>query len=132
MQFRFLTESSARFWHAEVGLEIHEAPLTYPQGVMISLRTVAQMNLCAMELMPRGWEVTGVEIVPYALRIACERALRAGVRVHPIRGDVAAPRAAGVGFGLVLNFGYVHGRGTSSVSRWAAKCRRWSGLAPRL
>jgi hypothetical protein len=105
-------------------LEILEAPLTYPQGVMISLRTVAQMNLCwpvshsqgaqrpassAVELMPRGWEVTGVEIVPYALRIACERALRAGVRVHPFRGDVAALRAAGVGFGLVLDFGYVHG-----------------------
>jgi SAM-dependent methyltransferase len=68
-------------------------------------------GICSVKLAARGWEVTGVDIVPKALRIARKRALEAGVEVRLIEGDVTALRAVGVGSGfqLVLDFGVVHG-----------------------
>ena len=65
----------------------------------------------AVDLAERGWEVTGVEIVPKALRAARERAQKAGVDVQFLKGSVAALRDAGAGSGfrLVLDFGTVHG-----------------------
>lgn len=68
-------------------------------------------GLWSIELARRGWEVTGVDIVPKALSIAQERAREAGVEVRFIHGDVTALRGAGVGsdFRLVWDFGTVHG-----------------------
>lgn len=68
-------------------------------------------GLWSIELARRGWQVTGVDIVPKALRIARERAQRAGVNVRFVQGDLAALRAAEVGSGyrLLLDFGAVHG-----------------------
>jgi SAM-dependent methyltransferase len=65
----------------------------------------------AVALASRGWQVTGIDIVPKALQIARERAREAGVKVRFVQGDVTALRAAGVGSGfrLVLDFGTVHG-----------------------
>ena len=65
----------------------------------------------SIELARRGWQVTGIDIVPKAVRRARERARQAGVEVQFVDGDVAALRAAGVGSGfrLVLDFGAVHG-----------------------
>lgn len=68
-------------------------------------------GLHSVALAQRGWQVTGVEIVPKALRAAHERAREAGVEVRFVRGDVTALRAIGVGFGFqfVLDFGCFHG-----------------------
>ena len=68
-------------------------------------------GIWSVELAKRGWEVTGIDIVPKALRRARERAREAGVEVRFVEGDVTALRAAGVGSGfrLVLDFGTVHG-----------------------
>jgi SAM-dependent methyltransferase len=68
-------------------------------------------GIWSIELAKRGWQVTGIDIVPRAVRIARERAQQAGVEVQFVEGDVAALRAAGVGSGfrLVLDFGAVHG-----------------------
>jgi SAM-dependent methyltransferase len=65
----------------------------------------------AIELARRGWQVTGVDIVPSAIRQARERARRAGVDVRFIEGDVTKLRAAdvGSGFGFIWDFGTVHG-----------------------
>ena len=65
----------------------------------------------SVRLAERGWDVTGVEIVPKALRAAQERAQKAGVEIRFLKGSVAALRDAGVGSGfrLVLDFGTVHG-----------------------
>jgi SAM-dependent methyltransferase len=65
----------------------------------------------AVELARRGWQVTGIDIVPKAIRQARESARRAGVDVHFIEGDVTALRAAGIGsgFGFIWDFGTVHG-----------------------
>jgi len=55
--------------------------------------------------------VTGVDIVPKAVRIARERARRAGVEVRFVEESITALTAAGIGSGfrLVLDFGVVHG-----------------------
>ena len=80
-------------------------------------------GIWSIELARRGWQVTGIDIVPRAVRRARERARQAGVEVQFVEGDVAALRAAGVGSGfrLVLDFGAVHG-----LSRAAARVR-WRG-----
>ena len=79
-------------------------------------------GIWSIELARRGWQVTGIDIVPKAVRRARERARQAGVEVQFVDGDVAALRAAGVGSGfrLVLDFGAVHGlteRQRESVGR---------------
>ena len=75
----------------------------------------------SVNLAERGWDVTGVEIVPKALRAARERAQQAGVEVRFLEGSVAKLRDAGVGSGfrLVLDFGTVHGLAPAEVKTLA-------------
>jgi SAM-dependent methyltransferase len=65
----------------------------------------------SVHLAQRGWEVTGVDIVPKALRSARQRARGAGVDARFIEGSIVALSTAGVGSGfrLFLDFGVVHG-----------------------
>lgn len=65
----------------------------------------------SVHLAQRGWEVTGVDIVPKAVCTARKRARGAGVEVRFVEGSVAALKSAGIGSGfrLILDFGVVHG-----------------------
>ncbi len=65
----------------------------------------------SIELARRGWDVTGVDIVPKAISQARERAARAVGRVTFIQGDLTALRAAGVdgSFDFFWDFGAIHG-----------------------
>jgi len=65
----------------------------------------------AVELAKRGWQVTGIDIVPEALKRAHKRARLAGQSLNLIQGDVTRLRDTGVGrdFRLILDFGTVHG-----------------------
>lgn len=65
----------------------------------------------SVHLATRGWQVTGVDIVPRAVSAARERARRAGVEARFVQGDVSELDAAGVGSGyrLVLDCGTIHG-----------------------
>ena len=67
-------------------------------------------GIWAVELAKRGWQVTGVDSVPKALRRARERAGVAGVDVRLVEGDVTKLRASGVGSGFpfLLDFGLFH------------------------
>ncbi len=71
----------------------------------------------SIRLARRGWEVTGVDIVPKAVRIAGERARAAGVASLFVEGSVTALQAAGIGSGfrLILDFGVVHGLSPEQV-----------------
>lgn len=59
----------------------------------------------------RGWQVTGVDLVPKALERAEDRVEAADVDVHLLHGDVTDLRGTGVGpgFRLVLDTGTFHG-----------------------
>ncbi len=65
----------------------------------------------SVRLAQRGWEVTGVDIVPKAGRNARERARGAGVEGLFVHGNITALADAGVGSGfrLILDFGVAHG-----------------------
>jgi SAM-dependent methyltransferase len=67
-------------------------------------------GIWGVALAKRGWQVTGVDIVPKALRRARERAREAGVETRLVEGDVTKLRAAGVGSGypFLLDFGLFH------------------------
>ena len=71
----------------------------------------------SVRLARRGWEVTGVDIVPKAVRAARARARAAGVEVLFVDGSVTALTAAGIGsaFRLILDFGVVHGLSPEQV-----------------
>ncbi len=68
-------------------------------------------GLWSTRLAQHGWEVIGIDVVPKALRIARERARRAGVEIRFVEGTITALTAAGIGSGfrLILDFGVVHG-----------------------
>jgi SAM-dependent methyltransferase len=80
-----------------------------PYGPALDLGCGTGMH--AVALARRGWQVTGVEIIPRALRAARQRAREAGVGVRLVQGDVTALPASqiGSGFRLVLDFGCFHG-----------------------
>jgi methylase of polypeptide subunit release factors len=64
-------------------------------------------GIWAVELAKRGWDVTGVDFVPKAIRRARERAAAAEVDVRLVEGDVTRLEEAGVGSGvsLLVDFG---------------------------
>jgi len=68
-------------------------------------------GIWSVRLAQRGWDVTGIDIVPRALRRARERSRQAGVDLLLFEADVTALRASdvGEGFDLILDFGTVHG-----------------------
>lgn len=68
-------------------------------------------------LAQRGWDVTGIDNVPKAVRTARENAGRAGVDVRIVHGSVTDLAAAGMGSGfrLFLDFGTVHGLTVDAV-----------------
>lgn len=71
----------------------------------------------SLHLASRGWEVAGIDVVTKAVRLARNRARRAGVDVLFVRGSVTALKAAGIGSGfrLILDFGVVHGLAPDQV-----------------
>ncbi|MGI8461210.1 MAG: class I SAM-dependent methyltransferase [Solirubrobacterales bacterium] len=76
-------------------------------------------GIWAVELAQRGWQVTGVDFVPKALRKARERADQAGVEVQLVHGDVTdlGPTGIGSDFRLVLDFGCFHDELTDEQRR---------------
>jgi SAM-dependent methyltransferase len=67
-------------------------------------------GIWAVKLAARGWDVTGIDLVPRALDRARQRARDAGVELRLVHGDATQMRAAGVGSGyrLLVDFGCFH------------------------
>jgi len=65
----------------------------------------------SVRLAQRGWEVTGVDVVPRAVRKARERARGAGVEIAFAEGSITDLTSDGIvpGFELFVDFGVVHG-----------------------
>jgi SAM-dependent methyltransferase len=85
----------------------------------------------AVELAKRGWHVTGVDIVPKALRRARERARAAALEIRFVQGDVTNLGPAGIGsnFPFLLDFGLFHDELTDEQR--AAMGREVTALATR-
>lgn len=79
-----------------------------PYGPLIDLGCGS--GIFAVRLAARGWQVTGVDDVPKALRRARSRAHDAGVELRLVEGDVTKLSATGVGSGFpyLMDFGLFH------------------------
>jgi SAM-dependent methyltransferase len=80
-------------------------------------------GIWSVELARKGWQVTGVDLVPKALRRARARAEKAGVEVEFVEGDVTDLGAArvGSGFELLVDFGCFHDELTDQQRRDEAR-----------
>ncbi|MGD8828033.1 MAG: class I SAM-dependent methyltransferase [Gammaproteobacteria bacterium] len=96
-------------------LEQQESSLETPYGRALDLG--CGTGFWSVRLARRGWEVTGVDIVPKALRTARKRAEDAGVDVQLVEGSITALTSTGVGSGyrLILDFGVLHGLSSDDV-----------------
>jgi SAM-dependent methyltransferase len=67
-------------------------------------------GFCSVKLAERGWQVTGIDFIPKALRRARARARQAGVDLRLVQGDVTklGATAVGSGFPFLLDFGVFH------------------------
>ena len=92
---------SALFARQEAGREP-------PYGPVLDLGCGS--GIWSVELAARGWQVTGIDFVPKALRRARERARDAGVELRLIEGDVTKLGSTGVGSGFpfLMDFGLFH------------------------
>ena len=92
---------SALFARQEAGREP-------PYGPVLDLGCGS--GIWAVKLAARGWQVTGIDFVPKALRRARERAREAGVELRLIEGDVTKLRSirVGSGFPFLMDFGLFH------------------------
>jgi SAM-dependent methyltransferase len=79
-----------------------------PYGLALDLGCGS--GIWGVELARRGWQVTGVDFVPKALRRAHERAREAGVEIRLVEGDVTDLRATGIarGYQLLVDFFLFH------------------------
>jgi cyclopropane fatty-acyl-phospholipid synthase-like methyltransferase len=89
--------------------EIIEGPGALPPGRALDLGS--GMGRKAIYMASRGWHVTGVEMVPRAVREAGRRAQAAGVDIDFRSGDVTRLDELGLapGFTFVFDFGCFHG-----------------------
>jgi SAM-dependent methyltransferase len=81
-------------------LSVEEAGREPPFGSALDLG--CGTGRWSVALARRGWQVTGVDVIPKAIRAAERRAQEAGVDVAFVEGDVTALRSAGVGSGFSL------------------------------
>ena len=85
-------------------------------------------------LAQRGWQVTGVDTVERALRVARRRAARAGVEVAFVHGDVTRLDQADIAgpFDLFLDLGCFHILGEEERARYGASLAAVAAPAARL
>ena len=90
-------------------VEQEEQGRTKPYGTVLDLGCGSAT--WGVRLAARGWSVTGVDIVPRALRRAQERIHDAGVEMRLVHGDVTngLESQVGSGYDLVLDTGTFHG-----------------------
>jgi cyclopropane fatty-acyl-phospholipid synthase-like methyltransferase len=74
----------------------------------------------SISLARRGWQVTGVDLVPRAVAAARGRAKQAGQDVTFLVGDVSdLPAEVGAGYQLVMDIGCFHGLSEAQQERMA-------------
>ncbi len=104
-----------------------EAGREPPYGAALDLGCGS--GIWSVALANRGWDVTGIDLIPRALDRARQRANEAGIDLRLVQGDVTELEKAGVGsdYRLLLDFGCFHDRLTDAQR--AAEGRGVSAVA---
>jgi SAM-dependent methyltransferase len=98
---------------------IIEGPDALPKGRALDLG--CGKGTKAIYMAAHGWQVTGVDLVPRALREARKRAAAANLEVDFRLGDVTRLGDLGLksGYSLVFDFGCYHGLKSDQRARYA-------------
>jgi SAM-dependent methyltransferase len=82
------------------------AALTPGRALDVGCGTGTDAIFCARN----GWQVTGIDDVPLALKRARVKAMAAGVEVRFVQADVtrAGPERVGAGYQLLIDMGCLH------------------------
>jgi SAM-dependent methyltransferase len=99
--------------------ELIEGPNALPAGRALDLG--CGMGTKSVYMATHGWDVTGVDFVPRALKEARRRADAAGVKVDFREGDVTRLGDLGLtpGYSLLFDFGCYHGLNRDQRARYA-------------
>ena len=109
-------------WDGEIPSELIQVisgPEALPAGRALDMG--AGKGGKAIFMVAHGWQVTAVENVPLATRLARRRAEKAGVAIDFREGDVTRLDALHLepGYSLVFDFGCYHGLNPSERSAYA-------------
>jgi cyclopropane fatty-acyl-phospholipid synthase-like methyltransferase len=98
--------------------QIMEGPEALPKGRALDVG--CGKGTKAIYMAAHGWQVTGVDFIPKALREARKRAVAARVEVDFRLGDVTRLRDLGLtpGYSLVFDFGCYHGLKSEQRDRY--------------
>ena len=94
--------------------ELLEYMRTHSPGRAIDLGCGTGTN--ALTLAKAGWQVTGVDFIPKAIRAARRKAARAGLQVDLRQADVADLQGIEGPFDLALDMGCFHSLGTRKTA----------------
>ena len=93
--------------------ELHEFIASHPPGRAIDLGCGTGTNVIA--LAQNDWQVTGVDFIPKAIRIAKRKVKQARLNADLCVGDVTNLRGINGPFDLALDIGCFHGLGDKSA-----------------
>ena len=117
LQYRLLYRLGFKPWEQIAELPVREQLLSlfereeHQRGgaAGVALDLGCGTGIWAVELARRGWDVTGVDIVPRAIAAARRRAHEAGNAATFVQGDVAAVDGLGLGqFDFLLDLSCFH------------------------
>lgn len=86
--------------------ELMEFLHRHPPGRAMDLGCGTGTNLLTMR--QQGWEVTGIDFVPKAIRQARRKAKQTGLDLRLITGDVCSPKLYEGNYDLILDMGCYH------------------------
>lgn len=102
--------------------ELHEFIRTHPAGRAIDLGCGTGTNV--ITLARAGWQVTGVDFAPRAIRIAGKKVKQAGIQADLCVGDVTKLKDISGPFDLALDIGCFHGLHQQGKQDYIAQLER--------
>ena len=106
--------------------ELYEFIAQHPPGRALDLGCGTGTNM--ITLAQNGWQATGVDFVPKAIRTARKKAQRAGVQADFQVGDVTRLEGISGPFDLILDIGCFHSLNPQGMAAYREQVRRL--LAP--
>jgi SAM-dependent methyltransferase len=126
LAYRIMYRAGFMPWEQEEPIadvaEVVDGPSALPPGRALDIGCGTGRN--AVYCACRGWQVTGVDDVPLALKRARAYSDEAGQDVRLIRADIAGNADIGSGYSLLLDIGCLHGLTGARLARAVVNLNR--------